>query len=295
MKTITNFKTALFIVCFMCSTQVAIGQIRLRACVADTHTKLAIPYPTIVSTLSGKGFVANEHGCFEIEVVPSDTLEIRCLGYDRLRLPASELSQDAIIYLVPKIFELSEVIIISPKNRWTPFQGKPYNCIVNRYCGLQFNTEGVEFVSLVRFSNEGLKELQRVRIRMNNVNPLNPCRLTLYEVCVSGQPGNTLLRQSILIEPKHIRRRGREIEIDLSQYRITVEGQEIFVGIEVLPFHQEQKDRLSMIAQLTHVETDRILTYLMISYIDELMWMPFTHGIDDNPDLKPSLLISVEY
>ncbi|MDR0437060.1 MAG: carboxypeptidase-like regulatory domain-containing protein [Bacteroidales bacterium] len=292
-KSIANFKTALFIVCCMCSSKVAIGQISLRACVVDTDTKLAIPYPTIVSTLSGKGFVANEHGCFEIKVVPSDTLEIRCLGYDRLRLPASELSQDAIIYLVPKIFDLSEVIIISPRNRWTPFQGKPYNCIVNRYCGLQLNAVGIEYVSLVRFSNDDLKELQRVRIRMNYVKPLKPCRLVLYEMCVSGQPGNTLLRQPILIEPKHIRRRGREIEIDLSQYRITVEGQEIFVGIECLPF-QEQKD-MSMMAQLTHVETDRILTYLRISYIDELMWAPFVHGIDDNPDLKPSLLISVEY
>ncbi|MCL2683485.1 MAG: hypothetical protein FWE63_08435 [Bacteroidales bacterium] len=273
----------------MCSTQVAIGQIRLRACVADTHTKLAIPYPTIVSTLSGKGFVANEHGCFEIQVVPSDTLEIRCLGYESLRLPASEIPQDAIIYLVPKIFELSEVII-SPRNRWTPFQGKPYN----RNHVIAPNERGIEYVSLVRFPNDDLKELQRVRIKMGRMRSSIPCRLILYEVDVSGQPGNTLLRQSIWIEPKHIRRRGREIEIDLSPYKITIEGQEIFVGIEWLP-HQEQKSMLPSGSLFTLVETDRILSYFRGLLIDKSMWLPFMYEIDDNPNTKLSLLISVEY
>ncbi|MCL2683421.1 MAG: hypothetical protein FWE63_08100, partial [Bacteroidales bacterium] len=265
-------------------------QIRLRACVADTHTKLAIPYPTIVSTLSGKGFVANEHGCFEIEVVPSDTLEIRCLGYDRLRLPASELSQDAIIYLVPKIFELSEVIIISPRNQWTPFQGKPYGY------GLGAIDGEIEYVSLVRFPNDDLKELQRVKIRMIRVKQLDPIRLTLYEVCVSGQPGNTLLRQSILIEPKHIKRRGREIDIDLSPYKITVEGQEIFAGVEWLPFQGQEEDMPSTRAQATFVKTDRILTYFRSTRADRFEWAPFVRDwFDDNSDLKISLLISLEY
>jgi hypothetical protein len=290
MKDIANFKTALFIVCYICSTSVAIGQMGLRACVVDTNTNLAIPYPTIVSTLSGNVVFADEQGCFEIKVVPSDTIEIRCLGYYSLRIPASKIPQDAVIYLVPKIFELPEVSI-SPRNRWTPFQGEP----LPRH-GYVPNERGTEQVSLVRFSNDGLKELQRIRIKMERVRALMPSRLVLYEMCVSGQPGNTLLRQSILIEPRHIKRRGGEIEIGLSQYKIIVEGQEIFVGIEVLPF-QKPKGMLRppMIFQYTFVETNRVLSYLRGLYTDKSKWMPFVELDDDNPDLKLSLLISVEY
>jgi len=284
----------LFLICCVCINATLIGQTRLRACVVDATTTQAIPFPTVVSHPSGNVVFADERGCFQIETSPNDTIEIRFIGYYSLRTPASELSQNAIISLTPKIFDLPEIVISPRRYRWTPFQGEPYRgaLLANQWGPHQ---TGTEFVSLVQFSNTDLKTLQRIRIRMSRVQPLILSRLTLYEVCASGEPGRTLLRQPILIEPKHIRRRGREIQIDLSSYNITFEGSEIFAGIEFLPF--EESGRMGhwpMTLVYTHIEADRILTFMRGLHIDNSRWRP-NGGSYYNQGLRMSFLISVQY
>ena len=81
--------------------------------VVDSTTQKPIPYVTVLLNKES-GVITNEEGRFSFslrrEVTPTDSLVVSCIGFKTLVKPLSQF-KDSIIYLVPQIVELKEVLL----------------------------------------------------------------------------------------------------------------------------------------------------------------------------------------
>jgi hypothetical protein len=82
--------------------------------IIDSITKDPVPFATII--FKKRGMVSNEEGRFSFlfkkDAIPTDTLMISCIGFETIAKPLNQF-KDSVIYLIPKITELSEVVLTS--------------------------------------------------------------------------------------------------------------------------------------------------------------------------------------
>lgn len=81
--------------------------------VVDSLTQNPIPYITVKSTGSNKGFIADEHGVIHLptDMSEAEIFNISCIGYRSILLSGNMLKATDTIKLTSTILELDEVII----------------------------------------------------------------------------------------------------------------------------------------------------------------------------------------
>ena len=81
--------------------------------VIDAETGEELPYAQIYLS-EGHGTIANSEGRFSIDALPSDMLTITCMGYQRVRIKATDLPPT--LRLSPATTEMREVTVVATDN-----------------------------------------------------------------------------------------------------------------------------------------------------------------------------------
>ncbi|MCS7153980.1 MAG: DUF5686 and carboxypeptidase regulatory-like domain-containing protein, partial [Bacteroidia bacterium] len=112
------------------------AQVWVSATVVDSAGE-PLPFVSVYNLRAHQGTYTDLQGRFRIEALPTDTIEIRCVGYQTLRVPASSFS--AVVRLVEQPIEVMPVVIRPGENpahelirrlqaqrgRWDPL-GRPH-------------------------------------------------------------------------------------------------------------------------------------------------------------------------
>ena len=80
--------------------------------IVDGQTGEAVPFATVVTGVN-KGTISNEEGYFSLEAggLTSGNVQISCMGYETLEIPAASLEENQILRLNPAAIRLNEVRI----------------------------------------------------------------------------------------------------------------------------------------------------------------------------------------
>ena len=86
---------------------------QITATIKNPTDQKPIPYVNIWVENENIGVTADENGKFSIVALANSKLVFNALGYDDKTIEASKI--DGIVYLIPKVFELKEVIVYQLK------------------------------------------------------------------------------------------------------------------------------------------------------------------------------------
>ncbi|MCX7606230.1 MAG: DUF5686 and carboxypeptidase regulatory-like domain-containing protein [Bacteroidia bacterium] len=112
---------------------IAFSQIQVVGTVKDTDGE-PIPFAVIQNLATAQGTLSDLQGRFLLRAEPEDTLEVRCVGYESVRIPVRNLPP--VLILKSKPVELSPIVILpgahpahtlirrllEAKNRWDPLK-----------------------------------------------------------------------------------------------------------------------------------------------------------------------------
>ena len=83
------------------------------ATIVDAETVEPLPFVQVY-VAEGHGALTNDEGQFSLDVAPSDVLVVTCMGYQRVRIKASELPR--VLRLVPSVTALREVTVYATQD-----------------------------------------------------------------------------------------------------------------------------------------------------------------------------------
>lgn len=180
----------------------------------------------IVST-STDYITTGENGNFTTSSFKNtDSLAIRVLGYENIRLPMNKLPDT--IYLQATTQMMNEVVVNANAPKTTV--GNFTNKNVVRMVG---EAPGIEHAVRLRLRAEDdgrPKKITSVKIRIKKNAHSKPSILHLYEAKEDGSPGRELLTENILITKDDIK--GKYCVIDLSEKKVFTNSNGICVGLE---------------------------------------------------------------
>jgi hypothetical protein len=119
----------------------------------DKSTNESLPYATIkiISQNSNYYSITNEDGKFEIKSkLPTDSLEVRFLGYITKKIPISFFNKNAKLYLAPNVNQLKEVFIVANKNK--NYAYNLLHSLIQKYRHKTLVTESKGFLTLTSSS-----------------------------------------------------------------------------------------------------------------------------------------------
>jgi hypothetical protein len=225
-----------------------ISNAQITAIVKNSKDQKPIPYVNIWVENENIGVTADENGKFTITAPINSKFIFNALGYDDKIMEASKI--DGVVYLIPKVFELKEVVVSSAKktieNKIGTFiskginsfygSGDNYPYLVARYFPNDTKSAETPFIkSIMPFCNSDIKGAKfKVRI---------------FESKKNGLPGDELITENILVTVK----KGASTPIiDLSKFNIIFPEYGLFVGLE---FMQIESNKHSFV--ITRRETNK--------------------------------------
>src|ERR1043165_7465082 len=110
MKRTQTGKRTVFLIALLTGTLFSLAQQPIQGKVVSEKGE-PLPFTGILVKNSGKGFICNEDGMFIVNVLPSDTLLFRSVGYRSASVPVSVLSGHHVVRLSQDVLEISEVVI----------------------------------------------------------------------------------------------------------------------------------------------------------------------------------------
>jgi hypothetical protein len=207
-----------------------ISKAQITATIKNPTDQKPIPYVNIWVENENIGVTADENGKFILTAPANSKLIFNALGYDDKTIEASKI--DGLVYLIPKVFELKEVVVSSAKktieNKIGTFKSNgisysyathnnhPY--LAARY--FPYNTKTIEtpFIKTV---------MPYCHSNVNNVK----FKLRLFEAKEGGLPGKELIAENIIVT---VKKGTSKPIIDLSKYNLTFPENGLFVGLEFM-------------------------------------------------------------
>lgn len=206
--------------------------------VKNTNDQKPIPYVNIWVENENIGTTADENGEFQIAAPAESQLIFNALGYENKTIKASEI--DGIIFLIPKVFELEEIKVISKKesleykagsfrsgiinsfyagNDYTPY-------VVTRYFPYQTDYEKTPFIkSIMPYCKSDIADAKfKVRVYSSDKN---------------GLPGDEILKNNIIIT---VKKGSSKPVINLSEYNLVFPESGIFIGFEFMFLESNKYD-----------------------------------------------------
>ena len=221
-------KNAFFtiILCFISFISTA----QITAIIKNPTDQKPIPYVNIWVENENIGVTADENGMFTIAAPANSKLVFNALGYDDKTMEASKI--EGIVYLIPKVFELKEVVVSSAKktieNKVGIFISKGINSyygssdnspyLVARYFPNDENTLKTPFIkSIIPFCNSDIKDAKfKVRI---------------FEADNNREPKDEMINQEIIVS---VRKGKSKPIIDMTKYNLKFPENGLYVGFEFM-------------------------------------------------------------
>lgn len=114
--------------------------------ILDKKTNDPLPFASISLQSAHKGTISNEDGVYRIliESDKPDTLLVSYVGYQKFKIPVSELQKSGDLYLTPSVNELAEVVV----NAKDDFAYKLFGKVISKYRKDRSRKEAKTFFSL---------------------------------------------------------------------------------------------------------------------------------------------------
>jgi hypothetical protein len=215
-------------------------QAQIKGTVLNAVDKKPIPYVNIWIENDNIGTTADEGGKFVLPT-PKDnqSLIFNALGYENKTILASEI--DGLVYLVPKVFELNEVLVVSPKNikelKLGEFRSEAIIGSINSGWG---NNPSV-LAKYFAFDSTYQSTPYLKKIEIHTVSDLKKSKfnIRIYSRGEDGKPNEELCKENIL----GIASKGNSITIiDLSKFNIVFPKRGLFIATEVLAINENRFD-----------------------------------------------------
>lgn len=206
--------------------------------VKNTNDQKPIPYVNIWVENENIGTTADENGEFKIAAPAESQLIFNALGYENKTIKASEI--DRIVFLIPKVFELEEIKVISKKeslefkagsfrsgiinsfyagNDYTPY-------VVTRYFPYQTDYEKTPFIkSIMPYCKSYIADAK--------------FKIRIYSSDKNGLPGDEILKKNIIIT---VKKGSSKPVINLSEYNLVFPESGIFIGFEFMFLESNRYD-----------------------------------------------------
>ena len=207
-----------------------ISNAQITATIKNPIDQKPIPYVNIWVENENIGVTADENGKFSIVALANSKLVFNALGYDDKTIEASKI--DGIVYLIPKVFELKEVVVSSAKktieNKIGTFKSKGINSfygsgdnypyMVAKYFPHNAKSDETPFIkSVMPFCRSDIKGAQ--------------FKLRIFEAKKDGFPGAELINETIMII---VKKGDSKPIVDLSKYNLSFPEYGLFVGLEFM-------------------------------------------------------------
>lgn len=224
-----------FLVSFSISAQV-------NGIIKDSISGKPIPYANIWIENENIGTTSEENGTFSLNASGSKNLVISALGYEKRVVNSNKYN----IALLPKIFELNEIIIEKRKHT--------KEVAIGDFSKIKLNSgvtnTGQENVHVwskfIRF-NEKIKEHPFIksiefatRSQLDNVL----LRIRIFNVDTEGIPIGDAVEDDILVP---IQKGKKNNIVELAKYNISIPEEGILIGFEYLKLEQNKLEYLSTI------------------------------------------------
>lgn len=220
----------LFLLFFPCCIQ---AQSYYDGEVVDTKNNQKIAYATIGLIKENTGINADEQGRFQLvsKKIKQDTLIISSVGYETLKIAVDQLPIDGRYLMKDKKKELDNIVVLQTSTKTTLDRFKT--------CGSSFYLSNGYISEIAKRFTMPVKHayIDKIEICKSADNAI--FRLRIYSMdSISKRPLYDL--SDTIIEIKSLR---RNVEVDLSAYKIFVPDKDFFVAIEWLkiPYNLSQE------------------------------------------------------
>jgi hypothetical protein len=198
---------------------------QIKGVVKDSISGEAISYVNIWVENENTGTTSEEDGSFFLDTKEKNNIIFSALGYKIKTIN----THDSLIYLIPKVFQLNEVIVENKKNLNLIRVGSFKKGKIKLYYGSGKNP--TILAKKIEFSEEVSKHPF-----LKDINFLSSCRidkakiiLRFFELDENNMPGSDYLDENIIIEVK----KGKNLnKIDLEKYNIKIPKRGIFIAFE---------------------------------------------------------------
>ncbi len=206
------------------------GQIEIKGRLIDNLTQQPVEFANIGLIGKGYGTVSDENGRYEFTIPDSlsgETVRVSIIGYAPQSYAVSEIRNVSQIRLQQASATLAEVVVKAGKTKIKTIGNETRTKLISG--GFFKNNLGAEFAVKLNIKNPQT-QIRKVAININknNLHKLPVFRVNLYNVDKNGFPGENILQQNIIIEPKDT---VGLLEVDLKSYGIFVD-EAVFISLE---------------------------------------------------------------
>jgi len=206
----------------------------IKGLILDAHTDESIPYAEIYSTKFG--CITDEKGNFELDnhlIENSDTIYIKCLGYEEVKISYSSLYQDSIntFRLRRKSFNIDEAVVFAEKPKRTVKQGFYKKKAIGSYGTT--GTIGRQVAIYIDNKKEQKGKIKKIHFYIRKQgNPTDKFRVHIYEAKDKDSPPlKDLLTESLYTNAE----KGDEwVSVDLEKYNLDYPTSGFFISLEFL-------------------------------------------------------------
>jgi hypothetical protein len=200
--------------------------------VLDALSKKGIAFATVYGTYTHKGAYTTDDGKFATSLSKKDSLEVTCIGYEKLTKAWYPGHFDT-IFLRPLVIELSEVKLLSiDKSKFNQetlgFAGKKSNTLFGGSTGLEFAV----FIENKDRCSDCLISKLNYQIKKSGWDSAVAIRLHLFESASDGSPGRELLDSNYFVILAGVI--NGIVSYDVSDFKIKLPLNGIFIGLEWL-------------------------------------------------------------
>lgn len=215
-------------ICLLLAHAVSFGQVVLRNIVVDGESRRGLPFVSVAVKNTQWGTVTDENGRFTVTVRDVDSLLITSVGYETLLIAVSSAADT--IRMQQKVVSLSEITFsasrLKKRTRLGNVLGKSRIAIGGMH-QITYRIDqspgyyGGEVEVLYFYFQASIDKEKLATTRV---------RLRVYEN-QDGRPGEDLLLQDVIVD---LDSKQRDLAYDISQFRVKVPDEGIFVGLDFL-------------------------------------------------------------
>ncbi len=208
---------------------------QLKSVIIDNETKEKIPFVNIWIENENIGTTSNENGEFVIDNSKGEILILSSLGYETMKINLKKVPSK--IFLLPKSYELDEVIVSTKKENKKIVIGAFKDSEIGFYYATEKNPEIK--ARLFDFDSTYLETpfLKSIKLRIYSDVKNAKFNIRFYSVGENGQPDKPIYEKNII----GISKKGtKNLEIDLSDLNINFPDTGLFVSYEWLIIEENE-------------------------------------------------------
>jgi hypothetical protein len=205
------------------------GFSQIKAVIFDKETKEKISYVNIWIENENIGTTSNANGEFIIENSEGEILILSSLGYETMKINLKKVPSK--IFLLPKSYELDEVIVSTKKENKEKVIGAFKDSEIGLYYATEKNPEIKARLFDFDTTYSETRFLKSIKFSIYSDVKNAKFNIRFYSVGKNGQPDKPIYEKNII----GVSKKGtKDLEIDLSDFNIYFPNDGLFVSYEWL-------------------------------------------------------------